>query len=49
MFTQHHKNEIQDEIIQLQADLAELNDKTPLYKALRTAFGDMNWEQHVID
>ena len=49
MFTQRRKNEIQDEIIQLQADLAELNDKTPLYKALRAAFGEMNWEQHVTD
>jgi hypothetical protein len=49
MFTQRRKNEIQEEIAALQADLAELNDKTPMFRALRTAFGDMNWEQHVVD
>ena len=49
MFTQRRKNEIQEEIAELQAELAELNDKTPLFDALRTAFGDMDWEQHVVD
>jgi hypothetical protein len=49
MFSLRRKNEIQAEIAELRAELAELNDKTPLYKALRAAFGEMGWEQHVID
>jgi hypothetical protein len=49
MFSLRRKNEIQAEIAELRAELAELNDKTPLYKALRAAFGEMEWEQHVID
>lgn len=49
MFTQRRKDEIQAEIAELKAELAELNDKRPLFKALRSAFGEKDWEQYVID
>lgn len=49
MFTQRRRKEIEDEIAELQAELAELNDKSQLFSTLRDAFGEKDWENIVID
>lgn len=49
MFTQRRRKEIEDEIAELQTELNELTDTSQLFKTLRTAFGEKDWEQHVID
>jgi len=49
MFSQQRRREIEAEIAALRSELAELNDKSQLFKTLRSAFGEKDWEAHVID
>ena len=49
MFSQRRRQEIENEIAELQSELAELNDISQLFETLRAVFGEKDWENHVID